>query len=222
MEVYLRILLLFIIITIPFSLFGNEKGSPPHFEKINFSKNVLFNDDEGQKGKYYPDGSYGNYEDPLPSEKGYKSFNSYFGVTVGTPGIVNATIAFTKYLSFSCSLLSLGEVFVIAIDENRDNLKDLDFMAQININIYFYESRNINLAFTIFGGHVHLGLLAESLTKKSYTYGGLGFQLIARGFFIELGCGYGKEFGQAFFRMDSNFSPLIQAGYIYLIEGGLN
>ncbi|MDY6969120.1 MAG: hypothetical protein SVR08_10785, partial [Spirochaetota bacterium] len=147
----------------------------------------------------------------------------FFGLSLGTPGLLNITIGtYCEIFGFQASFSFLHIIDAILTGESDDkyenNIEEEDDYSfafiQLNANVKLYKTRNFLLSFSIGGGTYHIDDEGELQNNMSIFYIGSCFHIFYYNLFLELGIAYGKDFETKLENESTGLLPMVQIGYI--------
>lgn len=142
----------------------------------------------------------------------------FAGVTVGTPGLLNANAGFySGFLGFKGSLcfLNLVEFFDDEEDPTYDDKEEpWMFATQLNFDFILINKEFFLLSVGVVGGVFYA---AEQYAEEDVfaLYGGFAMGVIIGGFFVEAGVAWLSDYDANMFYYNSKWIPLVQVGYLY-------
>jgi hypothetical protein len=141
-----------------------------------------------------------------------KPMRSYWiaGINLGTPGLVNFNLGYYwPRFGINTSISFVNLLFGIQSDDSETTM----LMAQLNLVLKLYETKNLLLGATAVGAVWFFNDKNDPKNDDTILFGGPAIDLHYKWFFLELGIGFSREFIPGIHDNSTEIIPLVQIGY---------
>lgn len=141
-----------------------------------------------------------------------KPMRSYWiaGINLGTPGLVNFNLGYYwPGFGINTSISFVNLLFGIQSDDSETTI----LLAQFNLVLKLYETKNLLLGATAVGAISYLNDKTDHKDDDTTLYGGPAIDLHYKWFFLELGVGFSRDLNPRNHDNLTEIIPLVQIGY---------